>query len=162
MKTVLIFIFSLLFAASGYAQKADINTTIDNWHKAAAEADFETYFELMATDAVFVGSDATEVWGYKEFKTFSKPYFDAGKAWTFEPVNRNVYLSENQQMAWFDEVLKSDHMGVCRGSGVVVLDETGHWKVKHFVLSLAVPNALVDELVKQKSELDQQYLKTQP
>ncbi|MFO7743984.1 MAG: nuclear transport factor 2 family protein [Psychroflexus sp.] len=134
---------------------------MNSWHKAAEEADFDTYFGLMTSDAVFVGSDATEVWSFSEFKAFSKPYFDAGKAWTFKPVNRNIYISKDQKIAWFDEVLNSDHMGLCRGSGVLIQKE-GEWKIKHFVLSLTVPNSLVDYLVKQKSKLDNEYLESQP
>ncbi|NEV93008.1 nuclear transport factor 2 family protein [Psychroflexus sp. YR1-1] len=153
---------ALCFMSMSFAQKQSINTTIDAWHKAAEEANFETYFRLMTEDAVFVGSDASEVWNYDEFKAFSKPYFKAGKAWTFKPVNRNVYLNQDQNIAWFDEVLNSDHMGLCRGSGVLIQTPSGEWKIKHFVLSLAVPNPLVDDLVKQKSKLDRKYLESQP
>lgn len=160
-KPTLLFLM-LLFAASSFAQTEKITAAIDKWHKAAEEADFDTYFGLMTSDAVFVGSDASEVWNYEEFKTFSKPYFEAGKAWTFIPVNRNVYSDENQNMAWFDEVLNSDHMGLCRGSGVLLQTKNGEWKIKHYVLSLAVPNPLVEQLVKEKSELDEAYLRSQP
>ncbi|SDG95395.1 nuclear transport factor 2 family protein [Psychroflexus sediminis] len=156
----LISILSLVLVSTGFAQKQNINTTIDAWHKSAENANFESYFGLMTEDAVFVGSDASEVWNYEEFKAFSKPYFDAGKAWTFKSVSRNVYINENENMAWFDEVLNSDHMGLCRGSGVLIQTKNGAWKIKHYVLSLAVPNPLVDELVKQKSKLDRKYLET--
>ncbi|MBZ9786895.1 nuclear transport factor 2 family protein [Psychroflexus sp. CAK57W] len=161
MTKPILLILSLLFTASGFAQTEKIDSTIDRWHKAAEEADFNTYFGLMTDDAVFVGSDASEVWNYTKFKAFSKPYFDAGKAWTFIPVNRNVYSDENQNIAWFDEVLNSDHMGVCRGSGVLIQTKNGEWKIKHYVLSLAVPNPLVDQLVKQKSKLDHKYMESQ-
>lgn len=160
-KPVFYFI-SILFSISSIAQTQSINSALDAWHKAAEEADFEAYFGLMTSDAVFVGSDASEVWNYSEFKAFSKPYFDAGKAWTFKPVNRNVYTHEDQNLAWFDEVLNSEHMGLCRGSGVLIQNKEGEWKVKHFVLSLAVPNPLVEKLVEQKSELDKAYLESQP
>ena len=33
-----------------------INTTLDNWHKAASNADFDAYFDLMADDAIFIGT----------------------------------------------------------------------------------------------------------
>lgn len=154
-------LFIIFFSVYSYAQTEQISSTMNSWHKAAEEADFDTYFGLMTSDAVFVGSDATEVWSFPEFKAFSKPYFDAGKAWTFKPVNRNIYISKDQKIAWFDEVLNSDHMGLCRGSGVLIQKE-GEWKIKHFVLSLTVPNSLVDYLVKQKSKLDNEYLESQP
>jgi ketosteroid isomerase-like protein len=33
---------------------------LDSWHKAAAEAKFDAYFDKMTEDAVFIGTDATE------------------------------------------------------------------------------------------------------
>ncbi|MBZ9778493.1 nuclear transport factor 2 family protein [Psychroflexus sp. CAK8W] len=159
LQTLLVLLF---FSSISNAQTEQINTTIDSWHKAAEKADFETYFDLMSENAVFVGSDASEVWDIKEFKVFSEPYFDAGKAWTFIPVNRNIYTGKNENIAWFDEVLNSEHMGVCRGSGVLVKTENEKWKIQHYVLSLAVPNSLVDQLVEQKANLDTEYLKSQP
>jgi ketosteroid isomerase-like protein len=40
---------------------------LDSWHK-AAEAKFDTYFDKMTEDAVFIGTDATENWGKPAFK----------------------------------------------------------------------------------------------
>jgi ketosteroid isomerase-like protein len=56
-----------------------VNDLLDSWHKAAAEAKFDTYFDKMTEDAVFIG-DATENWGKPDFQEFAKPYFDKGKA----------------------------------------------------------------------------------
>jgi hypothetical protein len=44
-------------------------------------------------------------------------------------------------------------MKICRGSGVL-RKENGKWKIAHYVLSIAVPNEFVDELVKLKGEKD--------
>ena len=154
-------VFSLLFIIQSLclsAQEKDINTSINQWHKAAEEADFDKYFNLMTSDAIFVGSDASEVWSYDDFKSFSKPYFDAGKAWTFNPIERHVYVSPEQKMAWFDETLNSTHMGVCRGSGVLEKQDGKTWKIKHYVLSLAIPNDHVAEIVELKKALDQNYV----
>ena len=115
-----------------------INQTLDRWHKAAAEADFITYFNLLSDDAVFVGTDATEVWNKQSFMKFAKPYFDKGKAWNFKKIKRNIYLSTDMKTAWFDETLDT-WMGVCRGSGVLQKTDTV-WRIKHYVLSLTVPN----------------------
>ncbi len=129
-----------------------IDQVLDQWHKAAAEADFESYFEKMTTDAVFLGTDASENWQYQEFKDFSKPYFDNGKAWNFTAVERNIYLSENGNMAWFDELLDTQ-MELCRGSGVLK-KVNDNWKIAHYVLSIAVPNENVSELVQIKKQKD--------
>lgn len=136
--------------------KKKINNNLDKWHQAAAEANFKDYFSLMADDAVFIGTDATENWQLEEFKEFSRPYFEAGKAWSFSTIERNIYLSENRRTGWFDELLDT-HMGICRGSGVMV-KENGKWKVQHYVLSIAIPNENVDEITGIKKEFDQKFI----
>lgn len=132
--------------------KENIDTVLEKWHRAAAEAQFEPYFDLMAQDGVFIGTDATENWQNQEFRNFSKPYFDKGKAWSFSTLERNIYISENNQTAWFDELLNTQ-MGICRGSGVLELVE-GNWKIKHYVLSIAIPNENVTEIVNIKKDFD--------
>lgn len=142
----------LCFANLSIAQQANVNEVLDQWHQAAADADFDTYFGLMTEDGVFLGTDATENWQNQEFRDFSKPYFDKGKAWTFHPVERNIYFNGDKEVAWFDELLQTQ-MGLCRGSGV--LEKTGSgWKIAHYVLSIAVPNEHVDALTSMKKEQD--------
>lgn len=125
--------------------KSKISQTLDRWHKAAADADFKTYFDLLSDDAVFVGTDASEVWDKQSFMKFSKPYFDKGKAWNFKKINRHIYLNDAQTIAWFDETLNT-WMGVCRGSGVLQKKDTV-WRIKHYVLSLTVPNDKMKEVM---------------
>ena len=132
--------------------KSAIDSMLDEWHLAAANADFDAYFGLMTDNGVFLGTAATENWLHAEFRTFSKPYFERGKAWSFAAVERNIYLDANGETAWFDEVLDTQ-MKLCRGSGVVkkIDDE---WKVAHYVLSIAVPNENVKALVAIKKDRD--------
>jgi len=137
-------------------EKTIINSTLDNWHKAASEANFETYFNLMSTDGVFIGTDATENWQNKAFKAFSKPYFDKGKAWSFTAIERNIYTNKTNDFAWFDELLDTQ-MKICRGSGVLE-KVNGEWKIKHYVLSIAIPNDNVNEIVKIKESSDNQLI----
>ncbi|WP_235817894.1 nuclear transport factor 2 family protein [Formosa haliotis] len=118
--------------------KTAISKSLDAWHKAASEANFNAYFNLMTCDAVFVGTDASEHWDIQAFKAYSKPHFDAGKAWSFTALERHIYVSEPSKLAWFDELLKTQ-MGVCRGSGVMEYVK-GTWKIAHYVLSATIPN----------------------
>ncbi|NAY92573.1 hypothetical protein GTQ34_11655 [Muricauda sp. JGD-17] len=133
-------------------EKEQINLLLDAWHEAAANADFDTYFEKMTEDGVFIGTDATENWQNEAFRTFSKPYFDRGKAWSFTAVERNIYVGNNEDFAWFDELLDTQ-MKICRGSGVLKKVD-GQWKIAHYVLSIAVPNDNVAELIEIKKEKD--------
>ncbi len=111
--------------------KEAINEVMEQWHAAAANANFDKYFGLMTSDGVFIGTDATENWQNQEFRNYAKPYFDKGKAWSFSTIERNIYLSDSNNIAWFDELLNTQ-MGICRGSGVLE-NEDGEWKIKHYV-----------------------------
>lgn len=137
-------------------EKQKIGEVLDSWHLAAANADFDAYFGKMTKDAVFICTDAMENWQNEEFRTFSKPYFDGGRAWSFTSIQRNIYLNEAKNFAWFDELLDTQ-MKICRGSGVLK-KENGQWKIAHYVLSIAVPNENVDELVQIKEKKDDQLL----
>lgn len=137
--------------------EAEINQTIDAWHLAAADANYEAYFNLLTDDAVFIGTDATEIWNKQAFIEFSKPYFDQGKAWNFTSVQRNVYLNATGEFAWFDELLAT-WMQLCRGSGVLKKTD-GRWKIAHYVLSIAIPNDDVQAVIELKKENDSLLLK---
>ncbi len=132
--------------------KQAIGQMIDDWHVAAAEADYDGYFSRMTNDAVFIGTDATENWQLMEFKEFSKPYFDRGKAWSFKAAERNIYIDEDGKLAWFDELLDT-WMGICRGSGVAKL-ENEQWKILHYVLSATIPNDDMQQVIGIKKEKD--------
>jgi len=137
--------------------KQVISDVIRKWHKAAADADFDRYYSFMADDAIFIGTDPTENWSISEFKAYSKPYFDRGKAWTFGTLERNIYILQKKNIAWFDELLDTQ-MGICRGSGIMERTNDG-WKVKHYVLSLTIPNENVTEITKIKEAFDTKIIK---
>ena len=155
MNKILITTLTLLSVQFFFAQNPEekqIHTVLNNWHKAAADANFSEYFGYMAPNAVFIGTDATENWDLQSFKAFSKPYFDRGKAWSFTCIERNIYIDETAKIAWFDELLDTQ-MEICRGSGVLK-KINGKWKIVHYVLSIAIPNEFVKEIVALKKEKD--------
>ncbi|MGL2987123.1 nuclear transport factor 2 family protein [Flavobacterium sp. RSSA_27] len=138
-------------------EKEKIAATLDAWHQAAAQAKFEAYFGLMSHDAIFIGTDAKENWSKTAFQAFAKPYFDKGKAWSFTAIERHIFLDPTGKLAWFDELL-STQMKICRGSGVV--EKVGkEWKIKHYVLSMTIPNENVDEVVKIKTPIEDGVMK---
>jgi hypothetical protein len=97
------------------------------------------YFGLMTDNAVFIGTDASERWSRNEFYQYSKPHFDKGKAWDFEPYDRQVFVSADGSMVWFSELLNT-WMGVCRGSGILSGNENIGYKIEQYHLSVTVPN----------------------
>jgi ketosteroid isomerase-like protein len=138
--------------------KANINATLDTWHKAAAEANYKDYFNLMTEDAVFIGTDATENWDKTAFQAYAKPHFDKGKAWSFTALERHIFFDKTGKIAWFDELLDTQ-MKICRGSGVLV--KIGNqWKIQHYVLSMTIPNDNSNEVIKVKSALEDAMIKT--
>ncbi len=134
----------------------EINQILDDWHKAAGRADFDTYFNVLSDESIYIGTDATENWTKKEFIAFAKPYFDRGKAWNFTAIERNIYLSPDKKTVWFDELLDTQ-MKLCRGSGILIR-EKGEWKIKHYVLSMTVPNENAKEVITIKSPLEDKIL----
>lgn len=142
-----------LLKAQSFDEKQQLALVIDQWHKAASDANFKTYFELMTEDAVFIGTDANEYWNKQEFQNYAKPHFDKGKAWSFTALERHIFVDSSGKMAWFDELLNTQ-MKICRGSGVMV--KIGkQWKIKHYVLSMTIPNETIDDIVKIKSPIEE-------
>lgn len=155
MKKILVFgiLISALVACSQHTDTASpkeaINHVLDDWHEAAADGDFERYFGHFASDsAIFMGTDATERWTVAEFKPWSEPHFTDAPAWDFTPIERHIYISDEGETAWFDEVLDTPNLGPARGTGVLVKQDTA-WKIAHYNLSIPIPNAIADTVVQQ-------------
>lgn len=134
---------ALLLVCPAYAESGrDVDSALDAFHAAAADADFAAYTALMTADIVFLGTDAGERWQGDAFRDFARPHFESGVGWTYLPEQRSVLLSEDGRTAWFDELLQHEKLGRCRGSGVMLLRD-GEWKVAQYNLSVPVPNELV-------------------
>ncbi|MBK1895912.1 nuclear transport factor 2 family protein [Chryseobacterium paridis] len=166
--TIIYTLVLLVFTATHFSaqskfekDKTEIGTMLDGFNVAAAKADFNAYFNYFADESTFIGTDATEVWDKKAFMVWAKPYFDKKRTWNFTSLKRNVYFSKDGKLAWFDELLDTQ-MKICRGSGVVE-KINGSWKVKQYVLSVTVPNDVVDKVVAEKAPIEDvllQQLKT--
>ena len=137
--------------------KNEINVVLNTWHKAAADANYNAYFGLMSDDAVFIGTDATEIWNKIAFQAYAKPHFDKGKAWSFTVLERHIHYDKTGKIAWFDELLNTQ-MKICRGSGVLV--KIGQeWKIKQYVLSMTIPNDNSGEVIKVKTPIEDAMIK---
>lgn len=114
------------------------SATLDRFHAAAAAADEAAYFSLFAEGGVFLGTDGKERWTVPEFRAYAHPRFAAGKAWAFRSTRRD--LSVRSDVAWFDEDLATPNLGPARGSGALLRDAQGAWKVVQYNLSIPIPN----------------------
>ncbi len=134
---------------------AEVITTLDKFHAAAAKADLKGYFDLFAPEGVFIGTDASERWTVAEFREYAEPLFKRGRGWTYKPraVGRHVDLSPTGDIAWFSEMLDNEKYGVCRGTGVLRKMD-GSWRVVQYHLTVPVPNDLMERvtmLIKSKA-----------
>lgn len=157
MKTTCsLLLFLLLLLGPAWADttaEQAVNAVLDDFHQAASMADGPRYFGHFASNGIFLGTDLKERWNVEEFKAYALPHFSKGKGWTYTPVSRHVYISDDEQTAWFDEVLRNEHYGLTRGSGVLVR-QAGEWKVAQYHLTLPVPNELIDRVVKMIEKME--------
>jgi len=141
----------LLFTGTlAFSQTRDqlVASVLDDWHQAASVADESRYFGHFAHNGVFLGTDATERWTVSAFRTWAKPHFQRKSAWSFKARDRHIEFSADGKIAWFDEMLDTPNLGVCRGSGVLAR-EGRTWKIAQYNLSIPIPNALAPGIVKE-------------
>lgn len=143
--------------ASNATDSMQIIALLDGFNEAAANADFNTYFDLFTEDAIFMGTDATEHWDKKSFMIWAKPHFDKKKTWKFKSIDRHIYFDKRGDLAWFDELLNTQ-MKICRGSGVVI-KQNNKWKVQQYVLSMTIPNDKTDTIIKIKAPIEEPMIK---
>ena len=143
----------LAFASTAQSPQKDVHSLdqlIDNWHLAATQANFDTYFAFTSSNFVFLGTAPGERWTRPEFMAFCKPYFDKGKAWDFKPSNRNWQFAADGAVAYFDEDLVT-WMESCRGSGICVL-ENGEWKIAYYNLTVLIENEKIKSFIKLRKQ----------
>ena len=126
-----------------------IDSTLTKFHQAAAAGDWGVYFGLLADNAIFLGTDASERWSKTEFEQYAKKT----SGWIYNKQERHITLSADGQTAWFDELLWNEGLGLCRGSGVLVKLQTG-WLISQYNLSIPIPNTLARDIAKQIKQQD--------
>jgi hypothetical protein len=165
----LILACAMLFAGVVHAATADpalakqVNAFVDSWHDDAAHARM-AYFDKMAPDGVYIGTDRGELWQRDAFKAWAKRFFERGSAWSFHATRRNVYASGDGKTIWFDELLDTPNMGHCMASGVIRKTAKG-FEIVHYQLSMAVPNDIagqVTSLVKAAEEKAAEHKAAEP
>lgn len=142
-------LLSLIIFLCGFSHAADqadselalIASALDSYHTAAAAGNWDTYFELMSDDSVFLGTDAAERWTKEEFRA----YAGNSSGWVYRSVERHINLTPGGNSAWFDEILSSESYGTSRGTGVLIKTTTG-WKISQYHLTFPIPNEMAQEL----------------
>ena len=144
----LTFLFSTIASADHHEAELDaVNSTLDDFHDAAAHGDKQRYLGHFTEDGVFLGTDEWERWPkHPEFTDYVGSRFKDGAGWNYKSVKRTVSFSASADIAWFDEVLFSEQNGRFRGTGVLTR-ESGTWKVAHYAMSFLILNENWEEVI---------------
>ncbi len=148
MKRLLLACLLLLSAFGAQADptlKQQVNAFVDRWHSDAAHAR-PAYFDKIAKDGVYIGTDKSEHWRRDEFKTWAKPHFKRKSAWAFKAIRRNVYFSETSPSSgstncWTRKWASCQASGVMRRKG-------DSFEIVHYQLSMAVPNEVGSQVTR--------------
>lgn len=149
------FLFVGFYLITGFttpkpSETETIDQLIDKWHQSAAKANYAEYFQFMADNFIFMGTDPAERWNKEQFGAFCKPYFDQGKGWDFRKIERHIEISKDGKFAWFDEKIDT-WMKDCRGSGVLM--KVGkEWKLSQYNLAVLIENDKIQDFIKLRNE----------
>jgi hypothetical protein len=136
-KQILLLILFSCSSASAQSDDAAVDAVLDGYHQAAAVADWQTYFDLLSEDAVFLGTDVSERWP----KAVFREYAINSNGWVYVPRERHINFTPDANSAWFDEVLDNASYGTSHGTGVLIKTNEG-WKITQYNLTFPIPNAL--------------------
>lgn len=109
MYRIVLFTAALLFSTHLAAQleEAAVADVLDRYHQAAASADWDTYFDLLSEDAVFLGTDVSERWPKAVFREYAGVLIKTGSGWqisqyhlTFPIPNALSDKFTNEIKAW--------------------------------------------------------------
>ena len=140
----------------GAALRQKVAAFLDEWHDDAAHSRMR-YFDKMAPEGIYIGTDKTERWKRDDFKHWAAPYFAKPTAWEFHATKRNIDFSPDKSYIWFDEQLDTQ-FGTCQASGVIHNTKDG-LQIEHYQLSLAVPNPIMDQVQREIKDYEAKQAK---
>ena len=123
-----------------------VKLVLSTWHLDASQGNYESYFDAMSDDSVFLGTDASERWTKEEFMGYAREPFSDGNGWTYTQVESHIALDADGNTAWVDEILKNEKYGILRGTSVL-RKVNDRWKIEHYSLTFLVPNEKAGEVV---------------
>jgi hypothetical protein len=113
--------------------------------EAVARRNITLLRESFTSDALFVGTDDTEQWTLGQLE---RALLESTEGWTMRHTEEGFTIravGDRIDMGTFYEVVVHEKLGTMRGSGTIIKDEDGKWKIAQYVLSFSVPNEVVDE-----------------
>ncbi len=137
--------------------KQAITKLLGDFRDAAKKADGQAYFNCLAKDGIFFGTDGNERFTVDQLKAFVGPYFDRGIGWEHQINTRRVFVGPNNQVGWFEEQTTRQKVGPMRTTGVVKKTKQG-WKIVQYNVAIVVPNDVIEDVVKIIKQREQKNL----
>jgi hypothetical protein len=138
--TTFALLLGLVLATQARAETSPA-ATLDAFYKAGAGADQSAFIAQLAADAVLLGVDGDarlQGQSLRDYvsESFGSPGLTNGNAWALDSSDREIRLSADGSVAWFDESLQHDQLGSGRASGVLVANG-GNWKIAQYNRTLS-------------------------
>jgi SnoaL-like domain len=118
--------------------QASPDATLDALHQAGVDANPAAFTALLAQDVVFLGVDGAARLEGPSAREFFGEHLLQANTWTYRSSDRDMRLSPDGSVAWFDETLEHDQLGRGRGTGVLIRS-SGGWKLAQYNLSVPRP-----------------------
>jgi hypothetical protein len=125
--------------------------TLDTLQRAGAEADPTAFLALLSTDAVFLGVDGKSRLEGQSLRSFVSEQFSRGAGWGYRSHQREIRLSADGGVAWFDESLEHDQLGRGWGSGVLIKTDAG-WRIAQYSLTVPAPDDMTTSVARLSQE----------
>jgi hypothetical protein len=137
-------LLGLLLTVQALAETSP-ETALNSLHTAGADKNQAEFIELLTPDAVFLGVGGESRLQGQSLRDFINTSFGSGNLWNYRIGERDVQLSPDGSVAWFDESLQHEQLGDGRASGVLVKNGSV-WKIVQYNLTLPlVRSPLVPE-----------------
>jgi len=139
-------LLGLAIAAQAHADTSP-TATLDAFYAASAGANQSAFIAQLTEDAVLLGVDGgarLQGQALREYvsKSFGSESATNGNTWGYHSSDRQIRLSADGTVAWFDESLQHEQLGAGRASGVLVANG-GNWKIAQYNRIAPLPGVAV-------------------
>lgn len=139
-------LLGLAIAAQAHADTSPA-ATLDAFYAASAGADQSAFIAQLTEDAVLLGVDGgarLQGQSLRDYvsKSLGSESASNGNTWDYYSSDRQIRLSADGTVAWFDESLQHAQLGAGRASGVLVANG-GNWKIAQYNRTVPLPGVVV-------------------
>lgn len=116
-------------------------STLDAFYAAAAGANQPAFTAQLTEDAVLLGLEGGSRLQGQSLRDYVAESLANGNTWAYRSSDREIRLSADGSVAWFDESLQHEQLGAGRASGVLIA-KSGNWKIAQYNLTLPTSGAV--------------------